>query len=573
MRKGLSIILLFLVLSLLIFTPSMTVFAEGSATPCEIMQVSGGASGIISMTFDDGYYSTAVLLDELFDKYNLTGTIMMTVKSLGNSEGELVNYEKWKALLENSNIKIQNHTYNHLNLSNNGDPANQTEEVFYHEFIESREVLEELFPDNDIITLATPYGGISDAALDYIRDDYFAIRTTINGVQTLDPGFGDNNGDWTHIYSPVLKPYDDDLDQFTWIKSCIDRASEGWYAPIVHRVGDVDLTELPYDVADRVFAYIASLRDEGKVWVTDFANATKYIRERQNSTAELKMVGGVPYVSVKMSEYTADNLYLDPQIFDTPLTVRVPLPDGYDTVYYTVLGVEYKTDSFEVGGIKYAYLDILPNSEVSLRQSFSHTLGDYEKYDEEKHIRVCSDCGYIEYYKHELKEDSVILEPTHLLEGELLSVCLICDEDVVSPIERISEHTFDKEVKKGEYLKNYATCTTSREYYYSCECGLAGEKTFFSGNPLGHSFGEWVTELEPTDDTDGIRVRVCRCKVREEEVIPRLNQEPSDEDIEENENDGGDSPLPFIIVTSSAAIVVATAVLLFFIIRKKSKKE
>ncbi len=55
-------------------------------------------------------------------------------------------------------------------------------------------------------------------------------------------------------------------------------------------------------------------------------------------------------------------------------------------------------------------------------------------------------------------------------------------------------HTFDKEVATDTYLKTPASATSGAEYYYSCECGFSGEKTFISGDPIHvHAFDKQVT--------------------------------------------------------------------------------
>ena len=74
-----------------------------------------------------------------------------------------------------------------------------------------------------------------------------------------------------------------------------------------------------------------------------------------------------------------------------------------------------------------------------------------------------------------------------------------------------ARHSFTAEAEQEAYLKSAATCTERAEYYKSCEvCGLssigtADEATFFSGNVLGHDWGEW------TQNSDGkTHTRVCK---------------------------------------------------------------
>lgn len=70
-------------------------------------------------------------------------------------------------------------------------------------------------------------------------------------------------------------------------------------------------------------------------------------------------------------------------------------------------------------------------------------------------------------------------------------------------------HSFTTEKAEAQYLKAGSTCTEQAEYYKSCAvCGLsskgtAGEATFFSGNILGHDYGDWAS------NGDGTHTRVC----------------------------------------------------------------
>ena len=65
-------------------------------------------------------------------------------------------------------------------------------------------------------------------------------------------------------------------------------------------------------------------------------------------------------------------------------------------------------------------------------------------------------------------------------------------------------HDFTAETVNAKYLKSAATCTEKAVYYKSCAvCGLsskgtADEATFFSGNALGHDWGDWTPSSNKT---------------------------------------------------------------------------
>ena len=55
-------------------------------------------------------------------------------------------------------------------------------------------------------------------------------------------------------------------------------------------------------------------------------------------------------------------------------------------------------------------------------------------------------------------------------------------------------HNFIKKVEKEEYLKSEATCKEQATYYFSCECGEVGEKTFTAGKTKNHDFSAEIAE-------------------------------------------------------------------------------
>lgn len=75
----------------------------------------------------------------------------------------------------------------------------------------------------------------------------------------------------------------------------------------------------------------------------------------------------------------------------------------------------------------------------------------------------------------------------------------------------VEECSFTEKVTDAEYLKKAATCKSYAEYYYSCECGYAGTKTFEDkkGGYGDHRYGNWITTTEPTETEPGEQTRYC----------------------------------------------------------------
>ena len=98
--------------------------------------------------------------------------------------------------------------------------------------------------------------------------------------------------------------------------------------------------------------------------------------------------------------------------------------------------------------------------------------------------------------------------------GLLLSVlCICCAAIGLTGCKKDKHiHAFDKQVITDEYKATDATCTEAATYYYSCECGEKGAKTFENGDPLGHSFTNYVSDNNATCTEDGTMTAKCdRC--------------------------------------------------------------
>ncbi len=73
-------------------------------------------------------------------------------------------------------------------------------------------------------------------------------------------------------------------------------------------------------------------------------------------------------------------------------------------------------------------------------------------------------------------------------------------------------HVYDKEIAEEKYLVSAASCTSGTVYYKSCECGEAGTETVETGEPLGHSFTNYIKDNNATCMADGTKTAKCdRC--------------------------------------------------------------
>ena len=101
----------------------------------------------------------------------------------------------------------------------------------------------------------------------------------------------------------------------------------------------------------------------------------------------------------------------------------------------------------------------------------------------------------------------------HFHDGTKTAKCDRCDAtDTLIEENTMIPHTFNLEVVKDEYLYSEATCLEKAVYYYSCECGKKGTETFECGEPLGHSFTNYISNNDATHFRDGTKTAKCdRC--------------------------------------------------------------
>ena len=567
--------LLIAVVMLFGMLPFQSFATDRVSVNAEIMDVYGGAKGIISMTFDDGYASTAVTLNELMKKYDLKASLMIIADRTYKSQSGYLNPTDAQAIFSEGYLEPQSHSMTHTSMKDGEVPNDQKAETYQTEIADSKTLIETMFPDSDILTFAIPYGDMTDDAYDFAAEYYYAIRTTNHGVQTLDPGFTSVNGSWSRMYSPSsgrlkysIGNYTDE-EQLAMIKTDIDNAANGWYIPITHRVGAVDdvrnessSIEMTYWVADKMFEYIASLRDEGKVWVTTYSEAVKYVRERQNSEVRAYTENGSTFVELTMGSYTEDGLPLSQDVFNVPLTVKVEVPATYGTVFYTTGAKQYIAEAFNEGGKNYVYANLIPNEgPVEIRVNSTHTFGDWDKYDEDLHERVCVDCGVLDYGEHEWDEGEITEEPTHTETGTKLCTCIHCGDKKSFPADTTDEHTFSEKNEARRYRVAEATCTTGTVYYYVCLCGEVGTETYEADDALGHAFGEWRVELAATEKTDGRSVRVCECGEKEYKVIPSMG-----------EDSDNSSFVLWIGISGGTVLILSLGATVFIILRKKKSR-
>ena len=375
-----------------------TVYTAVFGNAAVVLKAKNGAKAIMSMTFDDGIYDTAVWLDSEFATYGLRGSSMMIPKkNLGFDvyNGPNADVNKWAALFANGRLEPESHSMTHAVLpsdswANNNDVNTLThnyQQNYTYELVNSRALLQQAFPGSPILCFApsnntrSSWSYLTDASGKFILFDgekiksedggaqavvnrtYYAVRQGSRGFQSLDPAFGSTAGSWHNLYMHGFGDAKNDLATAKgWVNTAL--SDGGWLVTMCHgiNVSDGDMTR---SVADQYFAYVSQFVSSGELWSASFGEATKYIRERQNTTVGERFENGVVYLDMTINRTTEDNLTLAEDVFNYPLTVEVRVPADWSAVSYTDAGLSRRATSYvnSADGQTYVMVNVTPGAD------------------------------------------------------------------------------------------------------------------------------------------------------------------------------------------------------------------
>jgi len=115
---------------------------------------------------------------------------------------------------------------------------------------------------------------------------------------------------------------------------------------------------------------------------------------------------------------------------------------------------------------------------------------------------------YPEYIHYEEKSipplghllETTVISPTCTEKGKKITKCKRCDYIVTEEFGSIIPHDYEEKIIEP-------TCETDGSKTYTCKyCGDAKSEII---PKTGHSYGEWITDVEPTAEAEGHQYRVC----------------------------------------------------------------
>ena len=364
--------------AVMIYTPFYTYTKRYFAV---VTAAKNGAKGILTMTYDDGNYDTAVWVNQKNKVYGLRGSCML----IAGRSSFVDAVDRWKAIFADGTLEPQCHSMSHTK-----DTIEGTRALYRTELVESKRKIESaLSIPGQVICFASPYCQLRDfsyktdesgkvvyqngnpvtvsdgGSKKMARQNYFAVRNGPEGLNTLDPPCTEDAGGWYNVYVQWFYHNDSQTDAIRkgWIDGAVK--NQGWLIILAH--GIVDSSDSVYNLtkteAEPFFRHASTYIQSGELWAATFGEATKYLREKQGTTVAARYEDGRLFVDMTINRTTEDGKFLSENVFNYPLTVEVRVPDDWHKVTYQD-GENVKTaEIYTRDGMSCAMLDLTPGAD------------------------------------------------------------------------------------------------------------------------------------------------------------------------------------------------------------------
>ncbi|MBN2275960.1 MAG: polysaccharide deacetylase family protein [Bacteroidales bacterium] len=312
---------------------SLSIYSQQVQDPYEVGIWPGFRTAAINYTFDDGCSNQFKTAIPLFDEFGFNLTLFTVTNWVGN----------WAALesAAANGHEVASHTVTHA------DFRNITLEQQETELKNSREIIESHIPDNKCITMAYPYCA---TGADTICSKYYLSARGCQGfVEPKTPG------SYFNISSVICGNLGDINTLQDFKLRFTDAANKnGWCVFLIHGIDD-DGGYSPITSGElrRSVEYL-SVR-KSKFWVTTFASATLYSRERDAVNVIETMV-----TDSSMTLQVTDTL--PDLVYNFPLTLRCPLPADWPSANVTQDSVTVPKRIVLVDTTVYLNFDVVPDA-------------------------------------------------------------------------------------------------------------------------------------------------------------------------------------------------------------------
>jgi peptidoglycan/xylan/chitin deacetylase (PgdA/CDA1 family) len=316
--------------------PVLILNAQSVTPPYEVGTWRDFRSAAVSFTFDDGCAHQFDIAVPMFNEFGFR----LTLFTITNAESYAL--PDWDTLQEaaNQGHEIASHTITHTNMGGMSDSLQHVE------LRDSRDEIDLHISGQRCLTLAYPYCVASKKSI--TEQYYIAARICSGSIVQRNPS------DFLNISSIICGTE----GSVNATKDYVNRGesavrSKGWCVYLIHGIDDDGgWSPVISDTLRKALEYYHT--NPHLYWVETFGNVVRYIKERNDITVtELSDLGSAITLQITDS--------LDDSIYNYPLSLRRPLPQGWISATVTQDGQPMEAWVMAEDNVQYIVFDAVPD--------------------------------------------------------------------------------------------------------------------------------------------------------------------------------------------------------------------
>jgi hypothetical protein len=316
---------------------SAPAYSQTVMEPYEVGTWRGYRTAAVTYTFDDGSPNQYNIAIPMFNEFDYDLTLFIVTSPDWDWPAD------WAELqaAADAGHEIASHSVTHTSLRDLSDSLQIVE------LRDSRDTINARITGQKCVTFANPY--CTTIADTIISKFYIAARICSGRNESSTPS------NFMYISSIIcgpsgtLRTTQNFKDKFQSAAS-----SEGWCVLLVHGVdNDGGWSSLSSTILRESLAYLDSNRVT--YWVSTFSNVSRYILER-NAVSVTELSAEDNSITVQVTD-TLDNA-----IFDYPVTLRRPLPQGWADAEVSQNGQDVGAQIVEINSVQHVMFDVVPDA-------------------------------------------------------------------------------------------------------------------------------------------------------------------------------------------------------------------
>jgi len=279
------------------------IFIDNSNFYYQIAPIYDFKQSIVSLTFDDGYITQFTIGMPILKERNIPATFYLITNSVDTATKRLL------LNVASTEFEFGSHTASHPDLVKIGNAEADKE------LVNSKLFLQNNFGANTGLTMSYPWGIYNSSIKQLAKNYYLAARST-------DVGF--NSFYFLDRYALKMQGFFQYTGAFkanTWVDYAIQ--NHLWLVEMIHGINNVGYSPIDSSVLAAHLDYIIKVED--KIWCSTVSNVIKYIDESKNAEVRCDICNDTVY-KIRINDLMDDSIY------NQPLSVRIKVPDNWDSI-------------------------------------------------------------------------------------------------------------------------------------------------------------------------------------------------------------------------------------------------